>query len=582
MFAGIHGQNLSEGLSLAEFAYSFSPFVEEVWPDTVVIDVEGCGLCFGSAYELATIIAKQACASRQAGGLGTSVNVALAANPDAAVHAARRCAGITFTTAGEELTCLGPLRVSALEYSLVNVEEKRAAEIFETLKLWGVLTFKEFAELPVAGVSERLGQEGVHLQQLAAGKTERHLKLKQAAPVFENSIELEYPIAQLEPLSFIFARLLNQICASLQDYALATNELHVQMKLENKSTHELKLNLPYPMRDQKVFLKLLLLEAEAHPPTEAIVEVSINCEPVKPRVLQTGLFIPLAPEPAKLELTLARLAKLVGLENVGSPQLLDTYRPDAFGVKRFELKERKSKRPTGNSKQRTGNSKQQTVSGKQREAIPNSKFKIPNSRFQIPNSRFQVENSRIEVRNSEFDIQNSQSEVRNSQFDISKSQSEIRNSKSEIPTPQSEIRNPQFEVPTPKFALGFRRFRPPLRAMVEAARGYPTEISAWGKGRSVYGKVVGLAGPWRTSGEWWRSDLWARDEWDVAVEARGQRPEVGDQRPEVRGQRSEIGDRRLEDPKIKELKSQGGPSQILYRIYRELKNGTWFVEGIYD
>jgi protein ImuB len=513
MFAGIHGKNLSDGLSLVEFAYSFSPFVEEVGPDTVVIDVEGCGLCFGSPYELATIIAKQACASKQSGGLAARVNVALAANPDAAIQAAKFFSGITFSAPGEELTCLGPLPVSALEYSLVNIEDKRAAEIFETLKLWGVRTFKEFAELPIAGVSERLGQDGVHLQQLAAGKTERHLKIKQAAPVFENSIELEYPIAQLEPLSFIFARLLNQICASLQTHALATNELRVQMKLENKSTHELKLNLPYPMRDQKAFLKLLLLDAEAHPPTAAVVAVSIDCEPVKPRVLQTGLFIPLAPEPAKLELTLARLAKLVGLENVGSPELLDTHQPDAFRVKRFVVQERRSKV----SKKHAGRLLALPANSKQQVVIPNSKFQISNSQSEIPNSR--------------------------------------------------------FEIPSPKFALGFRRFRPPLRAMVEAGRGYPTEISAWGKDRSVYGKVVGLAGPWRTSGEWWRSDLWARDEWDVAVEARGQRSEIG-------GQRS--GYQRSEGSNIKKVSSQVGPSQTLYRIYRELKNGTWFVEGIYD
>jgi protein ImuB len=480
MFAGIHGQNLSDGLSLAEFAYSFSPFVEEVWPDTVVIDVEGCALLFGSAYELATVIAKQAGAPKQSGGLAARVNVALAANPDTAVHAARRCRGITFIALGEELACLGQLPISALEYSLVSIEDKRAQEIFETLKLWGVLTFKEFAELPVAGISERLGQDGVKLQQLAGGKTDRHLKLKQATPVFENSIELEYPIAQLEPLSFIFARLLNQICASLRDYALATNELYVQLKLENKSAHELKLNLPYPMRDHKVFLKLLLLDAEAHPPSAAVVAVSINCEPVKPRVLQSGLFMPLVPEPAKLELTLARLAKLVGIENVGSPELLDTHRPDAFRVKRFVIKEQKQKR----SRQRSVNSKQQTANS-----------------------------------------------------------------------------NATFEIPTTKFVMGFRRFRPPLRAMVEAAHGYPTEINAWGKDRSVYGKVVGLAGPWRTSGEWWRSDLWARDEWDVAVESRGQRSEGS---------------------KIKEVNSQAGPSQILYRIYRELRSGTWFVEGVYD
>ncbi|MEP6743611.1 MAG: hypothetical protein ABJB61_14020, partial [bacterium] len=297
MFAGIHGQNLSDGLSLAEFAYAFSPYVEETGPNTVVIDVEGCALRFGSPYELATVIAKQACAPKQSGGLECQLNIALAANPDAAIHAARFCRGITFTAPGEELTCLGQLPISALAYSLVNIEDVRAKEILEMLKLWGVRTFKEFAELPVAGVSERLGQDGVKLQQLAGGKTDRHLKLKQAAPVFENSIELEYAIAQLEPLSFIFARLLNQLCASLQAYGLATNELQVRMKLENKSAHELKLNLPYPMRDHKVFLKLLLLDAEAHPPSAAVIAVSIHCEPVKPRVLQTGLFIPLAPEP---------------------------------------------------------------------------------------------------------------------------------------------------------------------------------------------------------------------------------------------------------------------------------------------
>src|SRR6185503_14680688 len=120
-------------------------------------------------------------------------------------------------------------------------------------------------------------------------------------------------------------------------YALATNELLVRMQLEDQSLHERKLVLPYPMRDHKVFLKLLLLDIEMHPPQAAVITVSIDCEPVKPRVLQNGLFIPLAPAPDKLELTLARLSKLVGEQNIGSPMLLDTHRPDAFSVKRFVL-----------------------------------------------------------------------------------------------------------------------------------------------------------------------------------------------------------------------------------------------------
>jgi protein ImuB len=67
---------------------------------------------------------------------------------------------------------------------------------------------------------------------------------------------------------------------------------------------------------------------------------------------------------------------------------------------------------------------------------------------------------------------------------------------------------------------------------------------------------VRLAGPWRTTGDWWCGDRWARDEWDVAVE-------------------SNIG-----SANGYELRRQS--LQVLYRIYRDLQNGTWFVEGVYD
>ena len=483
MFVCIHGQQLpaavSDDHSLADFAYTFSPLVEETALNTVVIDVEGCALRFGSAYELATEISKQA-KLKEPAGLSCRVNVALAANPDAAIYAATYFKGLTFISAGEELNALGELPIEKL-FSDCSPKSKVQSpkskdEILETLRIWGVHTFKEFAQLPVAGVSERLGQDGLKLRDLASGKTTRPLKLRQAAPEFKNAIELEYPIAELEPLSFILARLLNQICANLNAYALATNALQVELKLEQGARHEIKLNLPYPMSDHKVFLKLLLLDTEMHPPPAAVIAVSINCEPVKPRVMQTGLFIPLAPEPEKLELMLARLAKLVGAKNVGSPELLDTHRPDAFRVKRFELREKKRSR--ANSKQRTANSKQQANE------------------------------------------------------------------------------NPQSEIRKPKSTLGFRVFRPPLRALVQAEGGCPREISAWNKNKSVHGKVVCVAGPWRTSGGWWRKDTWARDEWDVAIKAREQGSGV---------------------------RSQGSESaNVLYRIYRELPHGSWFVEGVYD
>ena len=456
MFASISGVHPPSGLDLSNFAYNFSPLVEEVRTDLVVLDVEGCELLFGSAYQLAREISDRAKKEKSEGGLGAAVNVALAANPDAAIHAACNLEGVTFVAPGEELTCLGDFPLEALDCSLVNVDEKRTEEILETLRLWGVKTFHDFATLPLTGVSERLGPEGLRLQKLAQGKTERQLTFKQSPPVFAGLIELEHPIAELEPLSFIFARLLNEICASLNSYALATNELLVRMQLENQSTHERALTLPYPMRDHKVFLKLLLLDTEMHPPQAAVKSVSINCEPVKPRVLQNGLFVPLAPAPDKLELTLARLSKLIGENNIGSPELLDTHRPDAFSMKRFVLKTTEEK-------------------GRRR----------------------------------------------------------------------SKLKSSQPEIRPPKFVMGFRMFRPPLQAVVEIASGWPVQVSAWGKQRSVYGKVVSLAGPWRSTGDWWRKDGWARDEWDVALDT-------------------------------------GKEQQALYRIYRELNSGNWFVEGNYD
>ena len=59
MFACIFAPDLNAEMSLADFAYRFSPLVEETQPNIVVIDVDGCEVLFGSAYQLATEIVQQ-------------------------------------------------------------------------------------------------------------------------------------------------------------------------------------------------------------------------------------------------------------------------------------------------------------------------------------------------------------------------------------------------------------------------------------------------------------------------------------------------------------------------------------------
>jgi protein ImuB len=89
------------------------------------------------------------------------------------------------------------------------------------------------------------------------------------------------------------------------------------------------------MLDARLFLKLLQLDLKQNPPQAPVLKVELAAEPVRPQVAQHGLFQAAAPEPEKLHLMLARLSALVGEENAGSPELLNTHRRDAFAMKPF-------------------------------------------------------------------------------------------------------------------------------------------------------------------------------------------------------------------------------------------------------
>ena len=318
MYAAVHAPDAPA--ALLECAQAFSPLVELAAAHTAVLDAGGLGRIFGHPRELAGAIA------RRAARLGFQPNVAIARNPDAAVCAARGFTGISIVPHGDEAKFLAPLPLAVLE---------PPPEIAETLARWGIHRLRDLAALPERGLAERLGREGIRLRKLARGEWERPLAPVEDPLVFEEDLELEYPVDLLEPLSFLLARLLNGLTVRLAARGLSTNELRLCLNLEDKTVHERVLRLPVPMLDARAFLKLMQLDLAANPPAAPVVRISMTAEPVKPRAAQSGLFIPLAPEPEKLEVTLARLGALVGAGNVGSPELLDTHRPDAFRMRRF-------------------------------------------------------------------------------------------------------------------------------------------------------------------------------------------------------------------------------------------------------
>lgn len=87
--------------------------------------------------------------------------------------------------------------------------------------------------------------------------------------------------------------------------------------------------------------------------------------------------------------------------------------------------------------------------------------------------------------------------------------------------------------------LALRRLRPPRRVSVAVdADDRPAVVHG---ALAPEARVVGGAGPWRVSGEWWDADAWARDEWDVAL-------------------------------------SDGA----VCRLARDLRSDTWYLDGVYD
>lgn len=341
-------QEATAHTALLDCAWTISPRVEdkhygeEELPDAVVLDLAGCEKLFGAPEKIAGDL------KRIAAEVGFDAHVAIAGNPEAAVCAARGFLGVTIIPLGEENRKLGALPVSSLPVT---------QEFLETLARWGIRTCGEFAALPEIAVVERFGQEGRRWQLLAQGAETRPLMAKEPELVFEEYMDLEFPVDLLDPLLFVLNRLLEQLCVRLRMHVLAAGEIRVTLTLQkngnaNKNgsrgeeacVHERTLRLPVPAKESKFLLKLLKLDLEAHPPSAPVTAVRMAAVPTRARSRQIGLYLPLSPDLEKLEVTLARIRSTVHEGRVGAPMLLDTHRPNAFRQSEFVLPEMSEKK----------------------------------------------------------------------------------------------------------------------------------------------------------------------------------------------------------------------------------------------
>ncbi len=461
-------QETSAHAALLDCAQSFSPEVEDTSPGTVLLNLAGLEPLLGPLPQIVRDLA------RRVSQMGLEANIAVAANPDAALLAARGFPGVTLIPEGREAERLGDLPVDVLLESFssdLSSDAEEAARWAETFDRWGIRKLRALAALPEVPVSERMGQRGIRLQKLARGAASRNLRVLEPRLIFAESVELEYPIVLLEPLAFLLNRMLEQVCARLRARALAVQELRLNLELAvtqpngcasftrtftrtRKFTRTLR--LPAPMLDAKVFLQLLQLDLQAHPPGAPIVKIHLSADPARPRALQSGLFQPVFPEPEKLELTLARIAGIVGEGRVGSVELLDTHREGAFAVRHFAPVAPAEPAPTEPKTKQSGNRKKD--------------MSMPDN-----NSACPVEE------NAEDKLEESAKEKMSA-------------------------------------VIALRLFRPPLVASVTLREAKPVRLRCLERA-DIAGEIVWTAGPWRSSGDWSEQEGWSREEWDIAVSA---------------------------------------------------------------
>ncbi len=318
-------QELTARAALLECAGTFSPRVQDQSSDgrfSCVADIAGTETLFGSSQALGESLLKKTRA------LGIQVSIAICSNFQAAKCLARGHRGILVVPRGRESAALAPLPITVIDIS---------PEHTETFAMWGITTLGELASLKETELIARLGQTGKELRLLARGESPHLFTAIEPGFTLEERVELDAPVELLDSLLFILGVMLDQMIVRAQSQILALASITVHLDLDGSATHSRTVQPALPNTDRKLWLKLIHLDLQAHPPQAAIRALTLTAQAGATSKVQLGLFSPQVPEPMRLDVTLARIRSIVGEGNAGQAVLQDTHRPDAFRVEPFTV-----------------------------------------------------------------------------------------------------------------------------------------------------------------------------------------------------------------------------------------------------
>jgi protein ImuB len=370
VFAALYAPSIPAAALIA-VARAFTPRFEQIG-SVVLLDASGLSRLFGTAQELGEHL-RDALEKQSPGD--SLARIAITSTQTAATLLALGSPGLTVVMPGKEAIALAPLSVNVLDAfeklsaaplrsaeALKNREseggpqvpvtagwhhprsthqasrgKKRAPEnrLLEILTKWGIRTLGALTALSGPEIHERFGERGAYWQSLARGIDARPMVPWVDEVPFEAALELEWPIEGLEPLSFVLARLLEPLSERLERADRGAAVIFTSLRLTSRTVFTRTLQLPAPMRDPKTLRTLVLLDLESHPPDAPIDIVRVFIEPTPAKVLQWTLLERAQAAPEQVTTLTARLTALMGQGHVGSPVLVDTWRPGSFTMSDF-------------------------------------------------------------------------------------------------------------------------------------------------------------------------------------------------------------------------------------------------------
>ena len=326
MYACIVSENVKrDKAALLSVAHQFSYSIE-LLDDGILFDVSGLQNLIGDSDKISQKILDELKNNSVSG------SIAVADTTDAATLLARGDASsspkskIQNPKSRSHVASPDNFQQLSLDNLLI---ENDTLNVFHNL---GIKNIRDLQQVPKDELINRYGQQFKQIIDIIEQKGTRLL----TPNIKENQVswnyQLDFPVDDFEQLIFVLNHGLDKLLNETARYGFSTEQLDLSFKLQNRTERSYEIKTSFPTLDKTFWLKLINLRISLAPPESEIVAMHVTSHFTPPRPGQRGLYAVSRPDPERLLLTVNKLKKLVGEENVGVPVLLDQRIERAFAL----------------------------------------------------------------------------------------------------------------------------------------------------------------------------------------------------------------------------------------------------------